>query len=89
MVQGMTSAVVPIVGVMMAVLTWEFLKKTKIGLGWTMGLIILVSSFILMEIVHIHPGIVIAALLIGALVAPDKKKKQEDQNGIGVKRNNL
>ena len=28
-VQGMTNAVVPIVGVMMGVLTWSFLKKGK------------------------------------------------------------
>ncbi len=89
MVQGMTNAVVPIVGVMMGVLTWEFLKKTKAGLGWTMGLIILVGSFILMEIVHIHPGIVIAALLVGALVLPDKKKKQENQNQVEGKRKRL
>ena len=89
MVQGMTSAVVPIVGVMMAVLTWEFLKKTKAGLGWTMGLIILAGSFILMEIVHIHPGIVIAALLIGALVLPTKKNKKENQNQVDRKRKSL
>src|SRR3954469_14797605 len=70
-VQGMTNAVVPIVGVMMAVLTWGFLKKTKDGLGWKMGTVLLVGSFILMEIIHLHPGIVIGALLVAALVTPD------------------
>ena len=30
-VQGMTDAVVPIVGVMLGVLTWQFFKKTKDG----------------------------------------------------------
>ena len=83
----MTHAVVPIVGVMMGVLTWGFLKKTKEGLGWMRGMIILVGSFILMEIVHLHPGIVIGLLLIGALVAPDKKNKQENQ--VERKRNSL
>ena len=33
-IQGMTNAIVPIVGVMMGVLTWSFLKKAKNGLGW-------------------------------------------------------
>ena len=33
-IQGMTNAIVPIVGVMMGVLTWGFLKKAKNGLGW-------------------------------------------------------
>jgi chromate transporter len=73
-VQGMTNGVVPIVGVMMGVLTWQFFKKTKAGFGWKMGSIILVSSFILIEIVHIHPGIVIGTLIITAFVSPDKKK---------------
>lgn len=80
MVQGMTNAVVPIVGVMLGVLTWQFLKKTKDGLGWMMGMIFLISSFILMEIVHIHPGIVIIVFLIGALVMPDKKNIKENQD---------
>lgn len=78
-VQGMTNAVIPIVGVMLGVLTWGFLKKMKEGLGWKIGIIILVGSFILMEVLHMHPGIVIGLLLIGALVTPDKKKKQENQ----------
>jgi chromate transporter len=76
-VQGMTHAVVPIVGVMLGVLTWQFLKKSKDGLGWEMGVILLVGSFILIEIISIHPGIVIGLSLVAALVVPDKKKKIE------------
>ncbi|MBM7655390.1 chromate transporter [Neobacillus cucumis] len=76
-VQGMTGAVVPIVGVMMATLTWEFLKKSKAGWGWTKGLLLLAGSFILMEIFHVNPGIVVAVLLVTALVFPDKKEKNE------------
>lgn len=78
-VQGMTNAVVPIVGVMIGVLTWGFLKKTKDGLGWKMGVSLLVGSFIAIEIVNIHPGIVIGALLVAALVTPDKKNKIQVQ----------
>src|SRR3954447_17471708 len=78
-VQGMTNAVVPIVGVMMASLTWGFLKKTKNGLGWKLGVILLVASFIAIEVVNIHPGIVIAVLLVAALVTPDKKNKIQVQ----------
>jgi chromate transporter len=76
-VQGMTGAVVPIVGVMMATLTWEFLKKSKNGWGWTKGLFLLAGSFIVMEIFHVNPGIVVAVLLVTALVIPDKKEKNE------------
>ncbi|ULT54776.1 chromate transporter [Neobacillus drentensis] len=76
-VQGMTGAVVPIVGVMMGTLTWEFLKKSKNGWGWKKGFLLLAGSFIVMEIFHVHPGIVVGVLLIAALVIPDKKEKME------------
>ena len=76
-VQGMTNAVVPIVGVMMGVLTWGFLKKAKNGLGWKNGSILLIGSFICIVVLQIHPGIIIGLLLIGALVLPEKKRKSE------------
>jgi len=76
-VQGMTGAVVPIVGVMMGTLTWEFLKKSKDGWGLKKGLLLLAGSFIVMEIFHVHPGIVVGILLVVALVIPDKKERIE------------
>ena len=76
-IQGMTNAIVPIVGVMMGVLTWSFLKKAKNGLGWKIGSILLIGSFICIVVLRIHPGIVIGLLLIGALVLPEKKRKSE------------
>jgi chromate transporter len=78
-VQGMTAAVVPIVGVMMAVLTWEFLKKTKNGFGWKKGLMMLVGCLIAMVFLNVHPGIVVGVLLVAALVIPDKTSKVEIQ----------
>ncbi len=80
-VQGMTDAVVPIVGVMMAVLTWNFLKKAKDGLGWKIGFILLAVSFILMEILNIHPGLVVGLLLILAFVLPVHKKETNHGKG--------
>ena len=76
-VQGMTNAVVPIVGVMMGVLTWSFLKKAKDGLGWRNGSILLIGSLICIVVLQIHPGIVIGVLLVGALVLPEKNNKVE------------
>jgi chromate transporter len=82
-VQGMTNAVVPIVGVMMAALTWSFLKKSKASLGWKNGSLLLIVSFFAIVVVGIHPGIMIAVLLIGALIMPDKDKKVEMQRTEG------
>lgn len=75
-VQGMTNAVIPIVGVMMGVLTWQFLKKTKDGLGWKLGGILLVGSFILIEIINWHPGLVVGLLLLAAFAMPVKKNEK-------------
>ncbi|MYL20778.1 chromate transporter [Halobacillus litoralis] len=76
-VQGMTAAVIPVVGVMLAVLTWQFLEKAGKGLGWRNTVIAAVVLVILMEVLSIHPGIIIGALLVFALVKKDKQKAKE------------
>lgn len=76
-VQGMTKAVVPVVGVMLAVLTWQFLKNAKKGLGWLGTIFLAAGPFVLMEIFHIHPGVIIAVLLIVAISIKDKKNNGE------------
>lgn len=82
-VAGMTQGVIPVVAVMLAVLTWDFLKKSKQGLGWKGSVLILTSSFLLIELLGIHPGIVIAALLAFALFKPDSKNEDHAQKKRG------
>lgn len=72
-IQGMTNGVVPVVGVMMAVLTWDFLKKSKKALPWNVGLTILVVSFVAIILLGVNVGIIIGGLLVLALVLPTKK----------------
>ncbi|OZU88165.1 chromate transporter [Virgibacillus indicus] len=78
-VQGMVAAVIPVVGVMLAVLTWQFLDKAGKGMGWLqtgiMGLII----FVLLQLLTIHPGIIIGALLLIALFKKDKSTAKEGE----------
>ena len=74
-IQGMTNGVVPIVGVMMAVLTWDFLKKSKKALAWKVGLTILVVSFVAVILLGVNAGIIIGSLLVLALVLPTKKEE--------------
>ncbi|MDL4839191.1 chromate transporter [Aquibacillus rhizosphaerae] len=78
-VNGMTQAVVPVVGVMLAVLTYDFLKKAQGALGWIITIILAIASLLLIEWAGIHPGILIAILLIYALVKPDKKEGTDKQ----------
>ena len=72
-IEGMTNGVVPIVGVMMAVLTWDFLKRSKKALDWKVCLAIFVVSFVAIILLAMNAGFVIGALLISALVLPTKK----------------
>ncbi|UII57995.1 chromate transporter [Cytobacillus spongiae] len=77
-VSGMSAAVIPVVAVMLGVLTWDFIKKSgKSSLGWgrTAGLIFM--SLLLLQFLHIHPAILIFALLVAALSLKDSKGEKE------------
>lgn len=74
-VNGMTNGVVPIVGVMMAVLTWEFFTKANKQLGLKLAIPMLIASIVAMEVLGVHPGIVIAILLFLAFALPVKGAK--------------
>ncbi|MBM7693133.1 chromate transporter [Peribacillus deserti] len=76
-VLGMTKAVVPVVAVMLAVLTWQFYKNGQKGLGWKVNLVLVIASLVIMEVLGLHPGILIAALLAWALFSPVKQKQKD------------
>ncbi|WP_449355445.1 chromate transporter [Virgibacillus natechei] len=76
-VQGMTAAVIPVVGVMLAVLTWQFMDKALVGMGWLKTGIMTVIIFVLLQFLNVHPGIVIGALLVLALVQKDKHRRDD------------
>lgn len=83
-VLGMTKAVVPVVGVMLAVLTWQFFQNGQKGMGWKGNLAVVLFSFILMELMGIHPGILIALLLGLALFGPENKKEKQAEKEVVV-----
>jgi len=70
-VKGMTSGVRPVVGVMLAVLAYDFFKKAMKGRGKEgkiMAISLGVISFVAIVLLNIHPAIIIAALLLYALL---------------------
>lgn len=75
-VAGMTKAVVPVVGVMLAVLTVDFFEKSRINLGWMKSIALILGSFFLMEWLGIHPGIVIGGVLLYALLSPLQQNEE-------------
>lgn len=79
-VHGMTKAVVPVVGVMMAVLTWQFFNHSRKSLGLLSSVVLVVVSFIIIGILSIHPGVIIVALLLFALTRTKNSKKAGEQS---------
>lgn len=77
-IAGMTRAVLPVVGVMMAILTWQFFQKAEQGLGWLTSLALVAGSLVLLEWLHISPAILIVTLLLFVLVKPTKKSGQKN-----------
>jgi len=76
-VQGMSNAVVPVVGVMLATLTWEFIEKSKESLGWKITSLIVVASFILLYFLNVHPAILIGCLVGYAFFSKSKNEKKK------------
>jgi len=79
-VQGMARGVIPIAGVMIGVLAWDFIRKSKLLLGWGITILYLVLSVVLIELLCIHPAIVIIALILYALLFPAKEEREQKRN---------
>lgn len=76
-VQGMTKAVLAVVGVMLASLTWEFFINAKKGLGLMTALLFGAASIVLLEFLNIHPGLLIGILLAIAILKRDKSEVEK------------
>lgn len=76
-VQGMARGVIPVAGVMIGVLAWDFLKLSHRLIGLMPTAILTIISLFVMELLGIHPALLILALIITALFSRDKKEKQE------------
>lgn len=80
-VHGMATAVVPVVAVMLAVLTWDFVKKSSSSqLGWLWTIVFIAVSAIFLQVLHIHPAIIIVILLVAALVKKDSTHVKEEKD---------
>lgn len=76
-VNGMIAAVIPVVGMMMATLTWQFFSKAKQSLGWVKTIVMCIILFFLLQVMGIHPAWIIAVLLVIALVQRDQPKNED------------
>ncbi|MFS0781750.1 chromate transporter [Bacillus sp. 1P06AnD] len=76
-VQGMTNAVIPVVGVMLATMTWDFAAKSSKTMGWIKTIVFIAAGYLLMEVINIPTPIVIIIVLFIALILPASKKSVE------------
>lgn len=74
-VKGMTAAIIPVVGMMLLVLTYQFFNQTAKGMGIIQTIVMSSILFVLLHFLQIHPGIIIGILLLIALTASEKSKK--------------
>lgn len=76
-VQGMSQAAIPIAGVMIGVMAWDFVIKSKKSLGWLTTILFIIFGVVIMQVFGIHPAILIVILIAAALLSPGKKKERQ------------
>lgn len=79
-VQGMSKGVLPVAGVMIGVLAWDFVALSHKLMGLVPTIVLTVISLIVMQLLGIHPAFLILALLITALLSKEKKKEKQVDN---------
>ncbi|MGM0704175.1 MULTISPECIES: chromate transporter [Halomonadaceae] len=78
-IQGMSQAVIPVVMVMMAQLTLDFWNKSRLSLGNAVSLGMCAAAGVLIYLLGLHPGWVIGALLLAAMLKPDGNGQEADK----------
>lgn len=62
-VAGMIAGVSPVIAVMLGLMAYEFAQKAYKGLGKYIGVAFILLALLLLEVLHIHPAIVIVLFL--------------------------
>ena len=62
-IQGMIAAVTPVIAVMLGIMAYEFAERAVKGLGKWLGTACFALSFMLLQIIHVHPAVVIVLFL--------------------------
>ncbi|WP_270167798.1 chromate transporter [Paenibacillus sp. SYP-B4298] len=63
-VQGMIGAVIPVIAVMLGMMAYEFGERALRGSGKVLGVIFFACAFILLQLLDVHPALVIMVFLL-------------------------
>ncbi|WP_257352184.1 chromate transporter [Pseudalkalibacillus decolorationis] len=78
-ISGMINGVTPVVGVLLGVLAYRFLDKAKKGMGLKWMIVSVLGCLVVIETLHVHPGIVIVLfLLVAFTMATYRNKSNRD-----------
>lgn len=77
-VAGMIQATVPVVGVMLGLMAWQFLSGAAKDLKWFLVLGQAIIVAILVVVLNVHPAIVIVVLIAIALLMPTKRSDESE-----------
>jgi chromate transporter len=83
-IKGMIEAVGPVIGMMLAVMAYEFLKKSWKGLGKAISFAMILISVVLLQLMGIHPAIVISLFIVVALIKTFYKKRKYSETNNPV-----
>ncbi|GAJ98332.1 chromate transporter [Geomicrobium sediminis] len=78
-VQGMTYAIAPVVGVLLIIMTYNFLKQSNKKAGFLGTVLLTFISLIVLEWLNVHPAILIVTLIAIALIRKPKEEKQQER----------
>src|SRR5690625_2719653 len=78
-VQGMAKGVLPVAGVMIGVLAWGFFKLSYQTMGKKPTVILTIISLLVMQLLGIHPAILIAVLILTAFLLKEDSSKGEKE----------
>ncbi|MFG6120192.1 chromate transporter [Thalassobacillus sp. B23F22_16] len=79
-VSGMVQGVTPIIGIMLMGMAYKFADKARKGLGVSPVLVLGGCSIVVLEVLHIHPGIMIGVCLVGGFVFATFKRDRVRQD---------
>lgn len=80
-VAGMSKGVLPIAGVMIGVLAWDFIRKSGQLLGLLVTIFLAVISIVFIGLFDIHPALIIVGLIIAAFFTKEDDEKKDAQVG--------
>lgn len=78
-VAGMVSAIVPVVGAMLALMAWQFLTSAAKDMKWMFVLAQVGIVALLVAFLNVHPAIVVGGLIVLALLMPSKTSKSDGE----------